>query len=81
MFSRGSVDFKGGNDQNVKLLRCGFTASGGLHIVAPDEAHLGTIDPGAVVANCAWGNDGSILHIGSTNAVQRTRLNTKGTRL
>jgi hypothetical protein len=77
LFSRGNIDFKGRNDQNVKLLGCGFTAPGGLHIVAPDEAHLGTINPGVVVANCAWGNDGSVLYIAATNAMQRIRLNTQ----
>lgn len=79
MFSWEGIDFKGGNDQNVKLLRCGVSASGGFQIFAPDGAHLGTTYPGAVVANCAWGSDGSALYIAAKNAIYRIRLNTKGT--
>ncbi|RTQ46878.1 SMP-30/gluconolactonase/LRE family protein [Hymenobacter gummosus] len=36
---------------------------GGLLILSPQGQHLGTIDPGEVVANCAFGDDGRTLYL------------------
>ena len=36
---------------------------GGVVVLSPQGQHLGTIDPGDVVANCAWGDDGRTLYL------------------
>jgi gluconolactonase len=51
---------------------------GGIYIFAPDGSHLGTIETGVPTANCAWGDDGSVLYITANTAVYRIRLTTKG---
>ena len=43
------------------------TGPGGVSVFAPDGKHLGSIDPGSVTANCAWGKDGSVLYITAHN--------------
>ena len=54
------------------------TGPGGVHVFAPDGTHLGSIEFDLATANCAWGNDGSVLYITADKAVYRIRLNTKG---
>ena len=39
------------------------TGPGGVLVFAPDGTHLGTLDTGEPTANCAWGDDGSVLYI------------------
>ncbi|HVK09108.1 MAG TPA: SMP-30/gluconolactonase/LRE family protein [Gemmataceae bacterium] len=51
---------------------------GGLHVFTPDGTHLGLIDFGAVVSNCAWGEDGTVLYVTAGTTVYRMKLTTKG---
>lgn len=44
---------------------CWVAGPGGLLILSPAGKLLGRIDTGEVIANCAWGNDGSTLYIAS----------------
>jgi gluconolactonase len=54
------------------------TGPGGIHIFAPDGAHLGRIETGERTANCAWGNDGSVLYITADMYLCRVKTSTKG---
>jgi gluconolactonase len=54
------------------------TGPGGIYIFAPDATHLGFIETGVPTANCAWGDDGSVLYITADKAIYRIRLNTRG---
>ena len=38
---------------------------GGLVVLSPQGQHLGTIDTGETISNCAWGDDGRTLYITS----------------
>ena len=51
---------------------------GGIHVIAPDGAHLGSIETGAPTGNLAWGEDGSTLFITSNKTVYRLKLGIKG---
>jgi gluconolactonase len=51
---------------------------GGILIISPDGKHLGTIVPGDVAANCAFGDDGSTLYMMVNNKIMRVRTKTKG---
>jgi len=39
------------------------TGPGGILILSPEAKLLGRIDTGEATANCAFGNDGSVLYI------------------
>jgi gluconolactonase len=54
------------------------TGPGGVHVLSPDGAHLGIISTGKAVANCAFGNDGTVLYMTSDNMLCRVQLETKG---
>jgi gluconolactonase len=54
------------------------TGPGGVLIIAPDGRHLGTINTGEATANCAWGNDGSVLYITADMYLCRVKTLTKG---
>lgn len=54
------------------------TGPGGVLVLSPDGVHLGTIATGEAVANCAFGNDGSVLYITSDMMLCRIQLKTKG---
>lgn len=54
------------------------TGPGGVHVFAPDGAHLGRVETGERTANCAWGEDGSTLFIAADMYVCRLRTRTKG---
>ena len=54
------------------------TGPGGILILSPDGKHLGTIVPGDVVANCAFGDDGSTLYMTVNHQLMRVRTKTKG---
>ena len=56
------------------------TAPGGVAIFAADGTHLGTIETGEATANCAWGEDGSVLYITADMYLCRVRTTTKGAR-
>jgi len=51
---------------------------GGLLILSPQGQLLGTIDPGEVVANCAWGDDGHSLYLMATTFVCRIKTLAQG---
>lgn len=54
------------------------TGPGGVWVIAPDGTHLGTIETGVPTANCAWGNDGSVLYITANDKLYRLKTTTKG---
>lgn len=71
---------KGGAD-GLKVDRRGnlfATGPGGLYIFAPDATLLGRIAFGVPAANCAWGDDGSVLYVTADTAVYRIKTRTKG---
>ncbi|QKZ13771.1 SMP-30/gluconolactonase/LRE family protein [Spirosoma sp. KUDC1026] len=51
---------------------------GGLLIISPAGKLLGRIDTGEVIANCAWGDDGSTLYITSNTFLCRIKTTAKG---
>lgn len=54
------------------------TGPGGVLVLAPDGTHLGTIETGEPTANCAWGDDGSVLYITANQYLVRIRTTTRG---
>lgn len=54
------------------------TGPGGVLILSPEGRHLGTLATGQATANCAWGNDGSVLYITADSYLCRVRTLTKG---
>ena len=54
------------------------TGPGGVLIFSPDGTHLGTLNTTEATANCAFGNDGSMLYITADMYLLRIRLSTKG---
>ncbi len=57
---------RGGNPDGLKVDRHGnlwITGRGGVQVVSPDGVHLGSIVVGQNTANCAFGDDGSVLYI------------------
>jgi gluconolactonase len=54
------------------------TGPGGVHVFAPDGTHLGSIETGVPTANCAFGEDGTVLYITANTALLRVKTGTKG---
>jgi gluconolactonase len=54
------------------------TGPGGVLVISPEGRHLGTINTGEPTANCAWGEDGSVLYITANDKLVRIRTSTKG---
>lgn len=54
------------------------TGPGGVLILSSDAKLLGRIETGQATANCAFGNDGSVLYITADAYVLRVRTKTKG---
>jgi gluconolactonase len=54
------------------------TGPGGVHVFAADGTHLGSIDTGERTANCAWGEDGTVLYITADMYLCRIKTSTKG---
>jgi gluconolactonase len=54
------------------------TGPGGVLVFAPDGTHLGSIETGVPTANCAFGEDGTILYITANTALLRVKTGTKG---
>lgn len=54
------------------------TGPGGVYIFSPDGKLLGRIDTGERTANCAWGNDGSVLYMTADTYLCRIQTKTKG---
>jgi gluconolactonase len=62
-------------DAKGNLFACG---PGGCYIFTPEGKLIGRIETGEKTANCAWGNDGSVLYVTADKAVCRIRTKTKG---
>jgi gluconolactonase len=54
------------------------TAPGGCYVFSADGKVLGRIDTGEKTANCAWGNDGSMLYLCADMYICRVKTTTKG---
>ena len=54
------------------------TGPGGVLVISPQGKHLGTISTGQLVANCAFGDDGSTLYMTSNMHLGRIKLKTRG---
>jgi gluconolactonase len=54
------------------------TGPGGVLVFSPHGKHLGTIATGVPTANCAWGEDGSVLYVTADKALTRIQTKTKG---
>lgn len=54
------------------------TGPGGVLILTPTGKLLGRIDTGEATANCAWGDDGSVLYITADMYLCRVKTKTKG---
>ncbi len=54
------------------------TGPGGVLVISPEGKHLGTINPGETVANCAWGDDGSVLYLTAGKYLCRVQTRSKG---
>jgi gluconolactonase len=54
------------------------TGPGGILVLSPAGKHLGTIYPGDLVANCAFGDDGSTLYMTVNHQLMRVKTLTKG---
>jgi len=53
------------------------TGPGGVFVFAPDGTRLGRIDLGSKIANCTFGEDGSILFLAATDRICRFRTLTR----
>ncbi len=70
-----------GLPDGLKVDRAGnlfATGPGGVLVIAPDATLLGIINTGEATANCAWGNDGSVLYITADMFLCRVRTLTRG---
>lgn len=54
------------------------TGPGGVLVISPVGKHLGTLNTGETVSNCAWGDDGSVLYITSDMYLCRVKTSTRG---
>lgn len=54
------------------------TGPGGVHVIAPDGTHLGSILTNDRTSNCAFGGDGSTLYLTVNHRIARIRTSTKG---
>jgi gluconolactonase len=75
------VDKKEGLPDGLKVDQQGnlfATGPGGVHVYAADGTHLGSIDTGEATANCAFGDDGSVLYITADMYLCRIRTAAKG---
>jgi len=54
------------------------TGPGGVYVITPEGKLLGRIHTGKRTANCAWGNDGSVLYMTTDDELCRIRTKTKG---
>jgi gluconolactonase len=54
------------------------TGPGGVYIITPEGELLGRIHTGKRTANCAWGDDGSVLYMTVDDCLCRIKTKTKG---
>lgn len=70
-----------GNPDGLKVDQQGnlwVTGMGGIMVVSPQGKLLGHIATGERTANCAWGNDGSVLYITADTYLCRIQTQVKG---
>ena len=70
-----------GLPDGLKVDRAGnlfATGPGGVHILAPDGTTLGRLETGQATANCAWGEDGSVLYVTADMYIVRVKTLTRG---
>jgi gluconolactonase len=75
------VGRKDGLPDGMKLDKAGnlfATGPGGVWVFSADGKHLGNIDPGVATANCAFGEDGSVLYLAANHWICRVQTTTKG---
>ncbi len=54
------------------------TGPGGVWVLSPEGKQLGYIDPEVATANCAFGEDGSVLYLAANHWICRVQTSTKG---
>lgn len=54
------------------------TGPGGVNVFAPDGTLLGRVNPGQPTANCAFGDDGSVLYVTANMYLCRIKTKTRG---
>lgn len=54
------------------------TGPGGVLVISAEGEHLGTISTGGLIANCAFGDDGSTLYMTSHDILARVKTTTRG---
>lgn len=70
-----------GNPDGLKTDQSGnlwVTGMGGVMVISPKGKMIGHIATGEKTANCAWGNDGSVLYITADTYLCRIQTKTKG---
>ena len=70
-----------GSPDGLKVDRNGnlfATGPGGVYIITPKGKLLGRIHTGKRTANCAWGDDGSVLYMTVDDSLCRIKTKTKG---
>lgn len=55
------------------------TGPSGVLVITPEGKLLGRIETGQRTANCAWGEDGSVLYMTADNYLMKIQTKTKGT--
>jgi gluconolactonase len=80
LFDAANLSGLGGPDGLV-IDQAGTIFATGLErvfVFAPDGTHLGSIFPGSLTSNVAWGEDGFSLFITADRRLLRLRLGTCG---
>lgn len=54
------------------------TGPGGVSVITPDGKLLGRLSTGQPTANCAWGNDGTVLYLTADSYLCRIQTKTRG---
>lgn len=54
------------------------TGPGGVYVITPEGKLLGRLSLGERTANCAWGNDGTVLYLTADTYLCRIQTKTKG---
>jgi len=70
-----------GSPDGLKVDRNGnlfATGPGGVYVITPEGKLLGRIHTGKRTANCAWGDDGSVLYMTVDDSLCRIKTTTKG---
>ena len=62
-------------DKDGVIFGAGFE---GVFVFTPEGTHLGSIFPGSLTSNVAWGDDGSSLFITADQRLLRLRTTTRG---